>query len=395
MDRALLALSLTPGLGPTLIGRLIESFGSANVAAGATAAQLERIRGIGPAKATSIAAGLAKADPLADNELILAQSLGVSILTKGSRDYPSMLAPLADAPPVLYVLGKLEDAGPDQYTVGIVGSRECTAYGLEQAERFGAILASSGLTIISGGARGIDSAAHRSALRAGGRTVAVLGCGLSHRYPPENAELFQSIAKAGALVSELPLATPPAAENFPSRNRIISGLSLGVLVIEAGSKSGALITAKVAAEEHGREVMAIPGRIDSPSSRGSLELLKAGGALLVTEPADVIHALEASAHHRFAGTHAARFATSQTDLFTTQAPPPPSAKPRIDPESAAGKILAALDEPGTMDELHVRTGIDTASLRGHASLLEIQKLIVRDGPKLRRTTPRSAGLPNA
>jgi len=385
MDRAILALTLTPGLGPTLIGRLIESFGSAALAAGATAVQLERIKGIGPAKGATIASGLARADVLAENEIALAGGLGVTIVTKGGSDYPALLAPLADAPPVLYVRGEIRAEGSDQFAVGIVGSRECTAYGMEQAERFGSILASSGLTMPTASARGIDSAAHRSALRIGGRTIAVMGCGLAHTYPPENAELFELIAKSGAVVSELPLATAPAAENFPSRNRIISGLSLGVLVIEAGHKSGALITARVAAEDHGREVMAIPGRVDSPSSRGSLELLKIGGALLVTEPADVVHALEAAAHHRFAGTHAARFGTAESagnGLFREAVKPPPNARPRVDPESPAGRILAALDEPLTMDELVAKTGIETAALRGHAALLEIQKLIVRKGSKL-------------
>jgi len=387
MDRALLALSLTPGLGPTLIGRLIESFGSASIAAGAAAVQLERIKGIGSAKAASIALGLAKADVAADNEIALAASLGVTILTKGTSDYPALLAPLADAPPVLYTKGHIQPIGSDQFAVGIVGSRECTAYGMEQAERFASILASSGLTIVSGGARGIDSAAHRSALKAGGRTIAVLGCGLAHTYPPENLDLFDSITKSGAVVSELPLATAPAAENFPSRNRIISGLSLGVLVIEAGHKSGALITAKVAAEDHGREVMALPGRVDSPSSKGSLDLLKSGGALLVTEPADVIHALESAAHHSHTGTHAARFATAPPNALFDAAPapkPPPSAKPRVDPDSPAGRILSALDEPRTMDELLTRTGLEAGALRGHTALLEIQKLVVRDGSRLKR-----------
>jgi len=382
---ARLRLWLTPGLGPVLLARLLESFGTGVRALGAAPGELEqRIQGIGRAKAASIAAGFRESEGAAFRELEQARTLGVRLVFRGESEYPALLAELPDAPPLLYVRGELRPHSDDQFPLAIVGSRECTQYGLEQARRFAGVLAQAGITIVSGGARGIDSAAHAGALNASGRTIAVLGCGLAHVYPPENDDLFRRVADHGAVVSALPLHTPPAAENFPARNRIISGLSLGVLVIEAGVRSGSLITARVAVEDHGREVLALPGRVDSPSSRGTLELLKAGGAALVTDPGDVIASLESAAHHVHRGTHETRFAPV---LFQQREEPDQerSAPPPLPSNPVHVRILNALDVDRTADELSEALELDVVRVRAELTLLEIQGRVTRAGSKLRRT----------
>lgn len=378
---AVLRLTLTPGLGPVLIDRVLAEFGSAEAALGATAKRLLRVRGIGPATADSIARGLAESESLVERELARAAELGVGLIFKGGPGYPALLAQLPDAPPLLYVRGSLEGDGPDRYPVAVVGSRRCTAYGVEQAERFAGILARSGLTIVSGGARGIDTAAHRGALRAGGRSVAVLGCGLAHAYPPENAELFERLAASGAVVSELPLDTPPTPDNFPARNRIISGLSLGVLVIEAGIRSGSLITARMAGEEHGREVMALPGRVDSEASQGSLTLLKEGGAALVMNPGDVLAILESPARHQHGGSHAARYGPAAGASGEAEQEREDDAG--LTPEQRL--ILEHLERPATLDELSMATGLAPHLIRAELTVLEMQRRVKRDGPSVART----------
>lgn len=380
--RDLLRLTLTPELGPVLIGRLIEAIGEPAAVLVASPATLARVKGIGDAKAARIAAGMKESARLVEDELGLAERLGVRIVVRGEAEYPPLLSEIADAPPLLYVRGSLMPEGPDRYAVGIVGSRQATSYGIEQAERFAGGLARAGLTVISGGARGIDTAAHRGAMRAGGRTVAVLGCGLAECYPPENNELFARIAGGGgAVVSELPLRAPPDAGNFPARNRLVSGMSLGVLVIEAGRKSGALITARLAAEEHGREVMAVPGRVDSSASDGTHELIKGGGAAMVTEPGDVLAVLETPARHEHGGTHASRY---QMELPVAEAGSH-EGDPRVLGASEAQRaILAALDRPRTIDELATACGVDAGRLRVELTGLELQRRVRRAGGRIER-----------
>jgi DNA processing protein len=382
--RDLLRLTLTPGLGPVLISRLLAVFGSPAAALAASAAELERIKGIGPGKSVAFVRGFKESGAHVDEELALAERLGVRIVPRGDLEYPPLLATINDAPPLLYVRGRIEPAGPDRYPMAIVGSRNATAYGIEQAERFAGVLGRAGLTIVSGGARGIDTAAHRGALRSAGRTVAVLGCGLAECYPPENQDLFERIAAGGgAVISELPLRTHPEADNFPARNRLISGISLGVLVIEAGKRSGSLITARLAAEDHNREVMAVPGRVDSAASWGTHELLKQGGAALVTEPGDVLNTLEAPARHSFNGAHTARYADpSRGDESLFEDGEAPAALPATGVQRA---ILAALESPRTIDELIQATGLPASSLRAEITVLEIQKRVHRAGSHLARS----------
>lgn len=377
----LLRLTLTRGLGPVLIGRLIETFGSAAAVAGATQSGLRRVRGIGGDKSRQIAQGLADAEGLVDAELALADSLGVRFVMLGEEEYPPLLASIPQAPPILYVRGRL-DPEADAFPVAIVGSRRCTVYGIEQAERFASVLAGAGLTVVSGGARGVDSAAHRGALRASGRSIAVLGCGLARCYPPDNAELFDRIADGqGAVISELPLTTEPDAANFPTRNRIISGLALGTIVVEAGKRSGSLITARIAAEDHGREVMALPGRVDSRASEGSLDLIKKGGAALVTDPADVIELLETPARHCFQGTHESRY-VGANQLFEVKEPDRGEDRGVGSLTAAQRTILDTLDIPMTMDELSSRTGFAPESIRAEITMLEIQRRVVREGSRI-------------
>ncbi|MCG3178112.1 MAG: hypothetical protein BIFFINMI_00435 [Phycisphaerae bacterium] len=271
----LLRLHMTEGVGSVTFANLMDRFGSPEAALGASVLQLQGVPGIGEATAERIAASRDRVDVAGELELI--ERHGVTVLTQHDAAYPYPLRHIPDPPAVLYVQGTLAEA--DNVSVAIVGSRRCSRYGFEQAERFAHLLARAGITVVSGMARGIDGAAHQGALAGGGRTVAVLGCGLSITYPPEHDKLRGQIAAAGAVVSEFPMRVEPSGSNFPRRNRIIAGLSLGTLVIEAASRSGALITARLAGE-YNREIFAVPGRIDSPFSQGPHDLIRDGAKLV-------------------------------------------------------------------------------------------------------------------
>ncbi len=284
-----LQLSLTAGIGPILVRRIVDAAGGAAPACEAPVALLREIDGIGAAKAAKIHSALRAAGALVDEELAAAAALGVTIISRDDEAFPLLLRSIPDPPAVLYVKGTFEPR--DLNAVAIVGSRKCSYYGREQAERFGALLAGAGVTVLSGGARGVDSSAHRGAMsHPQGRTIAVLGSGLDVPYPPENAGLFEQIAARGAIVSEYALGTSPMRENFPRRNRIVSGMSRGVLVIEADERSGALITARQACDDHGRAVFALPGRVDNPTSAGPHKLIR-DGATLVTKLEDILEGL--------------------------------------------------------------------------------------------------------
>jgi len=265
------------GVGPVTCIRILKRFRSIDKALGASVAELMHVQGIGEKTARRIAVSGKEYDP--EPELALADKLNVQLIHLGDGRYPALLRRIYDPPPILYVKGTLRKQ--DSVAIAIVGSRRHSAYGREQATRFAHWLGAAGLTIVSGMARGIDTWAHHGALAAAGRTIAVQGCGLAKRFPPENAKLFDLIAESGACISELPLSAEPLAEHFPPRNRIIAGLSLGVIVVEAAERSGALITAS-AALEYNREVMAVAGQIDSPLSKGTNGLIKQGARLVET-----------------------------------------------------------------------------------------------------------------
>lgn len=278
-------LNLVPGIGPRHQRSLLERFGDPESIFSATLQELEGVPGVGPKLARLIHA--ARDSEHAETEVFMCQKNGYRLLRMGGSEYPQNLVELCDAPLILYCRGELRQQ--DELAVAIVGSRRCTLYGTQQAEKFGRALAMAGITVVSGLARGIDAAAHRGALAAGGRTIAVSATGLSHVYPPEHAELAEQISQNGAVVCESRLDQKPTSGIFPQRNRIISGLSLGVIIIEANRKSGALHTARHAMEQ-GREVMAIPGRIDSFASDGCNDLIR-DGATLIRNIDDVLESL--------------------------------------------------------------------------------------------------------
>jgi len=380
----LLALTLIPGLGPVLIGRAVTHLGSPERVLNASPAELQTVPGIGPEKANAFFRARGRSRDDAARAVERAAHVGALVIGLGDPSYPPLLRSIADPPPVLFVRGTFDHTGGDRYPLAIVGSRDCTQYGREQTARFATALGSAGITIVSGGARGIDTAAHTAAVRAGGRTVVVLGCGIGRSYPPENQPLFDQIAQEGrgVVISELPIDTPPAAENFPARNRIISGMSLGVLLIEAARGSGSLITARLAAEDDGREVFALPGRVDSAASEGTNELIKAGGAHLVSTPADVLAMLEQPARHAFNGTHADRYRRPQPEGLFAEPPAAPIAVATL--SDSQKHILAALKDPLTADELLRTTGLDAAQLRADLTVLELRRVISRTGSRFER-----------
>ncbi|MCZ7625736.1 MAG: DNA-processing protein DprA [Candidatus Methylomirabilis sp.] len=271
---AWLALGLIPEVGSATFYRLVERFGSAEAVLEADIEALTQIPGVSLQNAQTIVSFPWRDALHRELRVIEARSLG--LVRFGEAGYPELLAAIHSPPPVLYLRGAMR--AEDRVAVAVVGSRTASPYGSAMAEQISAELAQRGVTIVSGMARGIDAAAHRGALGAGGRTVAVLGCGVGVTYPSEHAELADQIAARGALISEFPVFTPPKPSHFPRRNRIISGLARGVVVIEAGLDSGALITANYALEQ-GRDVFAVPGQVTSRLSRGCHQLIKAGAKL--------------------------------------------------------------------------------------------------------------------
>lgn len=366
---AMVRLMQTAGLGPVKVRRLLDAFGSAESVLSAGVGELESIEGIGSHLARAILDP--KTEELAKKEIGRLAGAGVRMLFPGDEEFPPGLREIYDCPMMLSIRGSL--LASDRAAVAIVGSRRCTRYGLDQAERFGYALAARGVTIVSGLARGIDAAAHRGALQAGGRTIAVLASGLANVYPPEHEELAVEVMKSGAMLSEAPLDGPPIAGLFPLRNRIISGLSLGVLVVEAAERSGALSTANHAIDQN-RDVFAIPGRLGDAASQGTNRLIQKG-ALLVTKPEDILEAL-GPFEVTGVGVH-----SEQPTLF--------DGIPPADMNDVEKKLWTAIGgEEVALDILVERTELSASEASAALFMLELRKHVERlPGNAYRRARP--------
>jgi len=271
---ALIALNLIEHVGPVRVRQLLDHFGDAPAILRAGKQQLLQVRGIGEETADAIC-GWESGIDLA-GELKRIGEFGCHVITQEDAEYPELLRQIYDPPIVLYVKGTL--TAQDKNAIALVGSRQTTSYGTETARKFAYQLAYIGVTVVSGGARGIDTGAHQGALAAKGRTIAVLGTGINLVFPPENAELFERIAASGAIITQFPFNRPADKQTFPIRNRIVAGMTLGTVVVEANLSSGALITANFATD-YGRQIFAVPGRVDSPRSKGCHDLIKKGAKL--------------------------------------------------------------------------------------------------------------------
>ena len=350
-----LVLNLLPGIGPIRIRRLIEHFGGPVATLAASARELQSVSGIGSEMADTIRHWEERVD-LPEEQRRMAEH-GIAALTIADDSYPPALREIHDPPHLLYVKGELQER--DRHAIGVVGSRRLSHYGRESARRLSFQLAHAGITIISGLARGIDTAAHEAALASGGRTIAVLGSGIGNVYPPENQALADRIAENGAVLSEFPVLYVPDRQSFPLRNRIVSGMSQGVLVVEAPARSGALITANQAMEQ-GRNVYAVPGPIDRPHSEGCHRLIQ-DGAKLVMDSRDILEDLET--------------------LFPPTAGVPDGASPAVSPlastlDEVEQAILAAIEEDETaIDRIIEATGRPSAEVSATLLKLEMKRLV--------------------
>lgn len=343
------ALNMIPQMGPVRLRRLLDAFDSAEKVLRASADQLASVEGITRVVAGNIARWSDFADPA--EEMKKASNLGAHIITAKDDEYPPALREIHDPPIVLYVRGNLTER--DRQAIAVVGSRKATHYATESAKKLSFQIAYAGLTIVSGLARGIDTAAHQGALAAKGRTIAVIGSGLGCLYPPENAELAERIAASGAVISEFPIDTAPDRQTFPIRNRIVTGCSFGVLVVEAGANSGALISANMAAEQ-GRTLYAVPGRIDQPAGLGSNRLIQQGAKLVITA-ADVLDDLPLI----FRVTPELPAAATPTELTANQQ-----------------KVFDALgSEEASFDSVMMTSGLTAAAVSSNLLALEMRRLV--------------------
>lgn len=335
--------NLVPGIGPKRTRLLLDCFGDLARAWSANASELAAA-GLDKRSIKSLAETRAKVS--LEDEMTRIRNAGISVLTWSDAEYPRLLREIPGTPPLLYVRGEILPR--DELAVAVVGTRKASTYGREVAQMLVRDLAACGVTVVSGLARGIDSAAHRAALDAGGRTLAVLGSGVDVIYPSENRSLARRIAEHGALISEYPLGTKPDARNFPPRNRIISGLALGTLVIEAGKRSGALLTVRHALEQ-GRDVFAVPGNILAAGSRGVNALIREG-AKPVVDAGDILQELNLNMVTEF---------VEAREIL-----------PDSDTEAMLLRHLTA--EPLHVDELARRTGMAISDVNSTLILMELK-----------------------
>lgn len=338
------------GIGPLRLRALIDYFGDVEQAWHAPVDELRRV-GLDSRSLKNLLK--ARSDLDLDRELERVEAVGAQMVTWENPNYPRLLLEIHDPPPLLFVKGELTEE--DAWAVAVVGTRRASTYGREVTRRLAGALARSGITVVSGLARGIDGTAHRAALEAGGRTIAVFGCGIDRVYPPEHRSLAEQIAAQGALISDYPLGTPPEGRNFPPRNRIISGLSLGVLVTNAGKSSGALITAEFAGEQ-GRDVFAVPGSILTQGSVGTNELIQ-NGAKLVAEPEDILEELNLT------------MVAEQTKARQVL--------PEDDTEAALLKRLSG--DPTHVDELQRRMDLPISEVTSALAMMELKGMVRQVG----------------
>ncbi len=343
--------NIVPQIGPARLRALLDHFGSLEAAWHADAAEL-RAAGLDKRSLANLLAARRAVD--LDRELERIERTGVTVLTWDDDAYPRRLREISAPPPVLYLRGSL--LPDDEWAVAVVGTRHPSAYGLEMTRQLAGDLARSHITVVSGLARGIDSEAHHAALAAGGRTFAVLGSGLDRVYPPENVDLARQIVASGAVLTEYPFGTKPEAGNFPARNRVISGLALGTLVVEAGETSGALITARFALEQ-GRETFAVPGSALSRRSAGTNQLLQRGEAKLVVQVQDILE-----------------------ELNLTMLPQQAEVRQMVPENDVEADLLRHLSgEPTHVDDLCRSTKLPVAQVSSALALMELKGMVHRAG----------------
>ena len=356
----LLKFTLTKDIGTITVNKLLKHFGMSDKILGASEEELRRVKGI---RSNQIRAVLNASKVDSRHELELAAAEDVKIIAYDDPVYPKSLRYSPDPPYLLYIKGELKPK--DIKSIGVVGTRHASRYGRQQAEKFGRDLAHSGYTVISGLARGVDTLAHRGALSAGGRTIAVIGSGLKHVYPPENRDLLAEIVSTAAVISELPMDTSPTRNTFPRRNRIIAGMSLGILVIEAPQRSGALITAKQALEM-GREVFAVPGMVDQEQSAGCHDLIRKG-AVLTTGVRDIIAETGDGRKIEYVEDQDINSVPSQENLVIESV------------NSRESLILAALGgESLHIDELCLELKMSVAEVSSSLMILELRGLVTSE-----------------